>query len=93
MKIELNDTEAGLVRSLLATELEDKRVEARRARNLDYKDALRAQERLLKRLMNRLERAQASDETQEASGDLFAVDGPDHTTWVGFEPSTGDSIQ
>lgn len=93
MKIELNDTEAGLVRSLLAAEIEEKRIGARRARNLDYKDALHAEERLLKRLMSRLHRAQATEETQEASGDLFAVDGPDHTTWVGFEPSPGDSLQ
>lgn len=93
MKLELDHTEGDLVRSLLAAELEHKRVEVRRARNLDYKEELRAQERVLKRLVGRLQRAGMEEQTPDVSGDLFAVDGPDQTTWVGFESSPGDSLQ
>ncbi len=91
MTLYLDPTETELLRTLLEAELDDKRIEVRRARNLDYKDALVAQESRLRRLMTRLDAARlAADEGPEGSAEGLEDERPE--SWAGSESRPGDLL-
>jgi hypothetical protein len=54
MNVELTPEQAELLRMLLQAELEAKRVEEHHARNLDYKEELQKQERVIQDIVRRL---------------------------------------
>jgi hypothetical protein len=54
MNLEMSSEEADLLKILLQTELEDKRVEMRHAKNPEFKNELQAREKLITALLGRL---------------------------------------
>jgi hypothetical protein len=54
MNLELSTDEAGLLKSLLLAEEEEKRVELHHAKNMEFKAELQAREQLVQGLLKRL---------------------------------------
>lgn len=54
MKLELSDAEAELLKIILLGEIEDKRVEMRHAKNIDFKEELMTREKRIEGILERL---------------------------------------
>ncbi len=54
MNVELKPDEAEVLKTMLQAEVEVKRVELHRARNIDYKAELQKQEKVLQELLRRI---------------------------------------